>query len=99
MEDAQIVQGVVERRIEDQIESLTAAIESGYRLAEETRRGGEATLKATESLLQVVGSHEGWMVGVEDRTPSLEAAMKSLFELMDRFIRGLESNGHKQGNP
>jgi len=99
MEDAQIVQGVLERRIEDRIESLTAA-------AEETRRGAEATARAAESLLQVVASHEHRLAGVEERLAgledsraSMEAAMRSLFERMDRFIRGLESNGHKQDNP
>jgi len=99
IEDAQIVQGVLERRIEDQIDSLRAAIEAEFRGAEETRRiaeatarGAEATLRATENLREVVAGHEERLVGVED-------AMNALFEHMDRFIRGLESNGHKQGNP
>jgi len=99
IEDAQVVQGVLEHRIEDQIESLRAAIEAEFRAAEETRRmaeatarGAEATLRATENLREVVASHEERLVGVED-------AMRSLFETMERFIRGLESNGHKQGNP
>jgi len=106
IEDAQIVQGVLERRIEDQIDSLRAAIESEFRAAEEirrmaeaTNRAADATLRATENLREVVASHEERLVGVEDRTASLEAAMRSLFDHMDRFIRGLKSNGHKQDNP
>lgn len=33
----------------------------------------------------------------EERLNALEAAMHALFEHMDRFIRGLESDGHKGG--
>jgi PHD/YefM family antitoxin component YafN of YafNO toxin-antitoxin module len=35
------------------------------------------------------------MQQLEDSKLSLEAAMRALFERMDRFIRGLESNGKK----
>ena len=99
IEDAQIVQGVLERRSEDRIESLGDRIES-------LATAAEATNSAVEKLLQVVTVHEGRLVGVEDRLAAAEehwarteAAMHALFEQMDRFIRGLGSDGHKQGTP
>jgi chromosome segregation ATPase len=89
IEDAQIVQGVLEHRIEERIDSLAAA--------------AEATNSAAEKLLQVVTVHEQRLVGVEDRLAAAEerwarteAAMHALFEQMDRFIRGLGSDGHKR---
>jgi hypothetical protein len=85
IEDAQIVQGVLERRLEDRIDSLVAT--------------AEATNRAVDRLLQVVTAHEERLVGVEDRLAAMEAAMKALFENIDRFIRGLGSDGHKQGKP
>jgi chromosome segregation ATPase len=97
IENAQIVQGVLERRIEDQIESLGDRIDS-------LAAAAETTNKAVEKLLQVTTAHEGRLVGVEDRLAAAEerwarteAAMHALFEQMDRFIRGLGSNGHKKG--
>lgn len=98
IEDAQIVQGVLERRIEERIDSLAAA--------------AEATNRAVDKLLQVVTVHEERLVGVEDRLAAAEerlaaaeerwarteAAMHALFEQMDRFIRGLGADGHK-GTP
>ena len=98
IEDAQIVQGVLERRSEDRIESLGARIES-------LATAAEATNSAVEKLLQIVRVHEERLVGVEDRQAAAEerwarteAAMHALFEQMDRFIRGLGSDGHK-GTP
>jgi hypothetical protein len=77
IEDAQIVQGVLERRIEDRIDSLVAA--------------AETTNEAVDKLLQVATKHE-------DRLTANEAALKALLETVDRFIRGLGTDGHKQGN-
>ncbi len=92
IEDAQTVQGVLERRIEEQIESLTAV--------------AEATNRSLEKLLQVAAGHEQRLARVEDRLADAderwartEAAMNALFEHMDRFIRGLGPDGHKQGTP
>jgi hypothetical protein len=78
IEDAQIVQGVLERRIGDRIDSLVAA--------------AETTNEAVDKLLQVATKHE-------DRLTANEAALKALLETIDRFIRGLGTDGHKQGNP
>lgn len=85
IEDAQIVQGVLERRIEERIEALAAA--------------AETTNRSAETLLQVVTAHEERLVGVEDRQAEMRAAMQALFETIDRFIRGLGPDGHKQGTP
>ncbi len=91
IENAQIVQGVLERRIEQQVESVWDRIDS-------LAAAAQATNRAVEKLLQVVTAHEERLVGVEDRLAANEAAMKALFENMDRFIRGLGSDGHKPGN-
>jgi len=106
IEDAQIVQGVLERRSEDRIESLGDRIES-------LATAAEATNSTAEKLLQVVTSHEARLVGVEDRLAGVqdrtaaaeerwartEAPMHALFEQMDRFIRKLGSDGHQKGIP
>jgi hypothetical protein len=83
--DAQIVQGVLERRSEDRIDTLAAA--------------AERTNSAAEKLLQVVTVHEQHLVGIEDRQAEMRDAMKALFETIDRFIRGLGPDGHKKGTP
>jgi len=113
MEDAQIVQGVLERRIEDQIQGLTAALEFTERRTREALEVADRVAHGADALLKVAAGHEQRLAaaeerlssaedrlqGVEERVARLESGMISLFERMDRFIRGLESNGHKQGNP
>lgn len=54
------------------------------------------------ALIRVVENHQTRVQQIEESKLaldasmlSLEAAMRALFERMDRFIRGLESNGHK----
>lgn len=44
--------------------------------------------KRIDGLLQIVESHEA-------RLGTMQAAMTSLFEHIERFIQGLESDGHK----
>jgi hypothetical protein len=44
---------------------------------------------------QLAENHQARIQQLEDSRLSLEAAMRALFERMDRFIRGLESNGKK----
>jgi hypothetical protein len=46
-------------------------------------------------LLRVAENHQARIQQLEDSRLSLEAAMRSLLERMDRFIRGLEPNGHQ----
>ena len=40
--------------------------------------------------------HEDGIAELRQSQSNLNSAMNALFERMDRFIRGLESNGHKQ---
>jgi chromosome segregation ATPase len=105
IEDAQIVQGVLERRIEDQIDSLADRIDSLADRIDSLAAAAEATNSAVDKLLQVAAGHEERLAGVEDRLAAseerwarTEAAMHALFEQMDRFIRGLGADGHK-GTP
>ncbi len=62
------------------------------RLLELHERESNARLERVEALAD---RHEERLSGVEERQASLEAAMRALFETVDRFIRGLEGNGHK----
>ena len=47
------------------------------------------------ALIRIGENHQARMQQLEDSKLSMEAAMRALFERMDRFIRGLESDGHK----
>lgn len=47
------------------------------------------------ALLRIAENHQARIQQLEDSRLSLEAAMRALFERMDRFISGLESNGNK----
>jgi hypothetical protein len=44
---------------------------------------------------QLAEDHQARIQQLEDSRLSLEVAMRALFERMDRFIRGLESDGKK----
>lgn len=39
------------------------------------------------------------MATLRDGMATMQSAMTALFDRMDRFIRGLESNGHEKGYP
>jgi len=45
------------------------------------------------ALIPIAENRQARIQQLEDSKLSLEAAMRALFERMDRFIRGLESNG------
>ena len=47
------------------------------------------------ALIPTAENHQARNQQLEDSMLSLQAAMQALFERMDRFIRGLESNGKK----
>jgi hypothetical protein len=47
------------------------------------------------ALIRIAENHQTRTQQLEDSRLSLEAAMRATFERMDRFIRGLESNGKK----
>jgi len=97
IENAQIVHGALEHRIDQRIEALTEA-------AEATNRASQANHRALDKLLEVVAIHEERLANVESESATLregltrmETAMSALFEQMDRFIRGLKPNGQGKG--
>ena len=47
-----------------------------------------------DALIRIVENHQARLQQLEDSRLSMEAAMRALFERMDGFIRGLESEGH-----
>lgn len=47
-----------------------------------------------DALRVIAESHEDRAQALEESSKRREGAMTALFERMDRFIRGLESNGH-----
>ena len=83
MERALIVQGELMHRVEQAVAHNTEAI------AQNT----EAIAHNTEA----IGKLSDGMLIMQDGMLIMQGAMKSLFERMDRFIRGLESDGHQRG--
>jgi hypothetical protein len=62
----------------------------------------KALTESVDGLTEVVGGLTEIVEGHERQLPShdqqlqiMQAAMTALFERMDRFIRGLETDGHK----
>ncbi len=90
LRDNQEVQGAMLWRMENNLDRLEAAVEQlahGMTLLQAVMKGLTETV---EGLTETVA---------EDREQMrvMQAAMTALFERMDRFIRGLESDGHKTG--
>ena len=69
------------------------------RLLELHERQSNARWEQINALVQRheerLGNLEERRGNVEERQDSLEAAMRALFEHMDQFIRGLQSDGRK----
>ncbi len=77
-------------RLENNLEGLTSAVALNT----------EAIARNTEAIgriMEVVVRHDGAIAKLTDGMSLMQAAMEKLFERMDRFIRGLESDGHKRG--
>jgi chromosome segregation ATPase len=80
---------------DEQIAALTASIQKHD---EQIAGINEqiATLTNLVGRVALAGIHmAGQMQGQEARLASLETKATQLFERMDRFIQGLEGNGHK----
>ncbi len=76
----------------EQIAALTASIQKHDEQI--------ATLTNLVGRVAQAGIHlAGQMQGHEARLASLETKATQLFERMDRFIQGLEGNGHKPLSP
>lgn len=78
--DNQIVQGELLSRLEQATARNTEAI--GH-VAQATSRVAEVTARLADSAAEANG-----------RMDAMQAAMERLFEHIDRFISGLEGNGH-----
>ena len=61
------------------------------RLEHVVERNAEAIARNTEAIARNTEAIER----LTDRTDVMQSAMERLFEHMDRFIRGLEGNGHR----
>ncbi|MGH9398086.1 MAG: hypothetical protein ACRD18_14700 [Terriglobia bacterium] len=103
IEDAQVVQGVLEHRLERRIDGLAAMIEVTNQSVQSLSETTLVIGNAVSTLIEQAKSQEDRTAKLEDRTAELErseitmrAAMEALFARMDRFIRGIEGNGHKQ---
>jgi uncharacterized coiled-coil protein SlyX len=95
LQDNMTVQGVMMNRLENNLDRLEAVVaENSAAIARNTEvvarlaDGMIAIQGATKALTEVVEGH-GQQLQV------MQAAMTALFERMDRFIRGLETDGHK----
>ncbi|MGH9355164.1 MAG: hypothetical protein ACRD10_03455 [Terriglobia bacterium] len=84
----QVVQGELLSRLEQVVARNTEAIaqntEAIGQVAQATSRVAEVTARLAESAAATNG-----------RMDVMQAAMERLFEHIDRFIRGLEGNGHR----
>ena len=58
-------------------------------------RLAQAEIRLTEQLQGQEARRADQMQGLEARLTSLETKATQLFERMDRFIQGIEGNGHK----
>jgi ABC-type transporter Mla maintaining outer membrane lipid asymmetry ATPase subunit MlaF len=90
MERALIVQGELMHRVEQAVAQNTEAI------AQNTEAIAQNT-KAIAHNTEAIGKLSDGMLIMQDGMLIMQGAMKSLFERMDRFIRGLESDGHQRG--
>jgi len=83
LRDNQVVQGGLLGRIELAVERNAEAI---ARNSEALARSSEAIAQNSEAIAKLA---DGFIL--------LQAAMKGLTETVDRFIRGLETNGRRPG--
>ena len=83
LQDNMTVQGVIMHRIENNLDRLESNL---GRLEVMVGQNSEAIARNTEAIARLA-----------DGMAVMQAAMKSLFDHMDRFIRGLESDGHRGG--
>lgn len=75
------------QELEDSLVVQARLLDRVDRKIEEMADHGAEQQKHIDALVRIVESHEA-------RPGTMQAAMLALFEHMDRFIRGLESNGH-----
>jgi hypothetical protein len=54
----------------------------------------ETMISGVQSLVSIVHSHEQRLGNAEDEIAAMRAALTSMMQSIDRFIRGQQSNGH-----
>jgi hypothetical protein len=85
-----------DRRWEGRFARHDEEIAALLRVAEKHQAAIQLLAQNDQARFQLlVENHEARMQQLEDSRLAMEAAMRALFERMDRFIRGLESNGNK----
>ncbi len=82
LQDNMTVQGVMMHRLENNLDRLEGNLD---RLEAVVAQNSEAIARNTEAIHHLA-----------DGQASMQSAMHSLFEQIDRFIRGLGSDGHKR---
>jgi ABC-type transporter Mla subunit MlaD len=102
LQDNMTVQGVMMNRVGNNLDRLEAVVaENSAAIARNTEvvaklaDGMIAIQGATKALTEVVEGHEQQLQTRDQQLQIMQAAMTALFERMDRFIRGLETDGHK----
>jgi len=65
------------------------------RFEKQSERRAEEQDERIRALLTIGENHERRLADTEERTRSMQAAMTSLFEHIERFIRGLGTDGHR----
>ncbi len=95
VKDNLLVQGQLLDRLDRRTAEIAEKIDA-LRVIAESHEG------KIDALRVIAESHEGRIEALveaarlhKDQLGSMQAAMTALFERMDRFIRGLEANGHK----
>jgi chromosome segregation ATPase len=104
LQDNMTVQGVLMHRLEIRLEDLTSVVvhnsEAIAKLAEGIIAMQAAIKSSAENLISIQAAIRTLTERIDaltDRMDVMQTSMHNLFEHMDRFIRGLESDGHKGG--
>jgi hypothetical protein len=102
LQDSITVQGVMMNQRENNLDRLEAVVaENSAAIARNTQTVGELTqvvgglTQAVSGLTEIVEGHEQQPQSHDQQLQIMQVAMTALFERMDRFIRGLETDGHK----
>jgi ABC-type transporter Mla subunit MlaD len=89
LNDAMIVQGYLQGRVERNLAELSDEVRS---LAEFARTLADHQAAMQAALQTLIGRVEV----LTDNQATLQAALQGLTETVDRFIRGQQGNGHRQ---
>ena len=82
-------------RVETNLDRLEAVVDALAQRVDGLTDAVGAITQAVSGLTEVAQGHERQLQGHDQQLRIMQAAMAALFERMDRFIRGLETNGHQ----